>query len=82
MASLKDRVAQLPKREATEAEVRSVAERGGLVVLLQHGEPIGALVSLEELGFILDARDAEAEDTLRGVDEVPSGAHGAARKDH
>lgn len=73
----------LPSMEATPDLARAVANHPGLVVLMQHGKPIGAAVDLDELLFILDARAAEDEDTLSGLEEPSSGEHHAARrKDH
>ena len=74
-SKLKARLAKLPKAEAPEALAAAVAKSPGLVVLMQHGEPIGAAVNLEELLFILDARRAEDEDTLSGLEDPPSGQH-------
>lgn len=77
------KLAGLPTVEVTPELARAVSIHPGLVVLLQHGEPIGAAVNLDELLFILDARRAEDEDTMGGVEEAPSGQHTAAkRKDH
>ncbi len=80
---MRAKLAGLPTVEASQDLARAVANHPGLVVLLQHGEPIGAAVALEELLFILDARRAEDEDTLGGVEEPSSGPHKAiTRKDH
>lgn len=80
---LRAKLKALPTMEASSELLRAVANHPGLVVLTQQGEPIGAAVNLEELLFILDARRAEDEDTMGGVEEAPSGPHKAAtRKDH
>lgn len=72
---IKARIKALPAAEATEEQARAVAKSPGLVVLMQHGEPIGAVVNLEELLFILDARRAEDDDTLSGLEDPSSGQH-------
>ena len=79
-SKLKARLSKLPKAEAPESLAAAVAQSLGLVVLMQHGEPIGAAVNLEELLFILDARRAEDEDTLSGLEDPPSGQH--KRREH
>lgn len=76
-------LSHLPWKEVEDEVAEAVAKHPGIVVLVQQGEPIGAMVNLEELLFILDARRAEDEDTLSGLQDPPSGEHPVARrKDH
>lgn len=61
--------------EAGDGILQTVAKSGGRVVLVQQGRPVAAIVSLEDLGFVLDAEAAEQEDRLRDDEDPPSGSH-------
>lgn len=67
----------LPRLEIDTAVLAAVAKDGGRVVLLKDGRPVAAVVSLEDLGFVLDADAAVHEDTIRGDEDLPSGSHRA-----
>lgn len=75
--NLKKRIqtSSLPTLEVDAGILAAVAIGGGRVVLLQHGQPVAAIVSLEDLGFVLDAEAAEQEDELRSGEDPPSGSH-------
>jgi hypothetical protein len=69
------RTCGLPTLEIDARILAAVAIGGGRVVLMQGGQPVAAVVGLEDLGFVLDAEAAEQEDTLRGDEDPPSGSH-------
>jgi hypothetical protein len=69
------RAAGLPALEIDAAMLAAVAKGDGRVLLLRQGQPIAAVVSLADLGFVLDAEAAEQEDQLRDLDDPPSGSH-------
>lgn len=71
------RMAGLPVMEIDAATLAAVAKGDGRVLFLHQGRPVAAVVSLEDLGFVLDAEAAEQEDQLRGEDDPPSGSHRA-----
>jgi hypothetical protein len=53
----------------------AVGKGGGRLVLMKQGRPVAAIISLEDLGFVLDAEAAEQEDQLSGDEDPPSGSH-------
>lgn len=71
------RTAGLPVMEIDAATLAAVAKGDGRVLLVRQGRPVAAVVSLEDLGFVLDAEAAELEDRLRGDEDPPSGSHRA-----
>ena len=71
------RTSGLPTLEIDAGTLAAVAKGAGLVVLTRDGHPVAAIVSLEALGFLLDAEAAEEEDRLRGDEDPPSGSHRA-----
>lgn len=71
------RMAGLPVMEIDAATLAAVAKGDGRILLVREGRPVAAVVSLDDLGFVLDAEAAEQEDQLRGLDDPPSGSHRA-----